>query len=75
MFHEILIALISSCVPALASIIVVIMKMDTNNALQDERIKELTREVRKHNDFASRIPRIEEKILAVDDRVKRLECA
>lgn len=75
MMHDIIIALITSCVPALASIIVVAMKMDSSNALQDERIKTLTREVRVHNDFAKRIPRIEEKIVAIDDRVKKLECA
>lgn len=73
MMHDVILALITSCIPALASIIVVALKLDSNNAIQDERIKELTREVRIHNDFASRIPRIEERMIAIDDRVEKLE--
>lgn len=37
-------------------------KIDTNQAILKEQITELTREVRIHNDFATRIPVIEEKI-------------
>lgn len=39
-------------------------------AIQEERITELTREVRKHNCFAERIPRVETKL---EDAVKRIE--
>ena len=37
-------------------------QLEINQAVQNTKIEELTREVRKHNDFASRIPVIEEKI-------------
>lgn len=37
-------------------------KIDTNQAILKEQITELTREVRLHNDFATRIPVIEEKL-------------
>ena len=40
-------------------------KMTTAQAVTDERISELTREVRMHNDFARRIPVIEERIKIV----------
>ena len=40
--------------------------LDKNQAVLKEQIQELTREVRLHNDFATRVPILEEKI-------KRLE--
>lgn len=48
-------------------------EMKTSQAVTDERIGELTREVRLHNDFARRIPVIEEHLMAVDRRLKDLE--
>ena len=35
----------------------------------DEKIKELTREVREHNNFAKRMPVVEEKISNVEEKV------
>ena len=45
----------------------------TAQAVTDERISELTREVRMHNDFARRIPVIEEQIRVANHRVSDLE--
>ncbi|MEE1239442.1 MAG: hypothetical protein UHO61_05915 [Acutalibacteraceae bacterium] len=45
----------------------------TAQAVTDERICELTREVRMHNDFARRIPVIEEQIRVANHRVADLE--
>ena len=45
----------------------------TAQAVTDERISELTREVRMHNDFARRIPVIEEQIRVANHRVADLE--
>ena len=45
----------------------------TAQAVTDERISELTREVRLHNDFARRIPVIEEQIRVANHRVADLE--
>lgn len=47
--------------------------MKTAQAVTDERISELTREVRVHNDFAKRIPVIEEKINVANHRISDLE--
>ena len=44
----------------------------TAQAVTDERISELTREVRMHNDFARRIPVIEEQIRVANHRVADL---
>ena len=45
----------------------------TAQAVTDERISELTREVRLHNNFAQRIPVIEEQIKVVNHRIGDLE--
>ena len=51
------------------------MKSDikTAQAVTNERINELTREVRMHNDFATRIPVLEEKIDVANHRISDLE--
>ena len=48
-------------------------EMKTGQAVTDERISELTREVRMHNDFARRIPVIEEQVKVINHRVKDIE--
>ena len=48
-------------------------EMKTVQAVMEERIEELTREVRIHNDFARRIPVIEEQMKVVNHRVSDLE--
>ena len=45
----------------------------TSQAVTDTKIENLTQEVRKHNDFASRIPVMEEQISHLDKRVDQLE--
>lgn len=40
--------------------------LDKHNAVQDTKIEELTREVRQHNDFATRIPVIEQRVTALE---------
>lgn len=47
--------------------------MKTAQAVTDEQIKELTREVRLHNNFAQRIPVLEEQVRVVNHRVADLE--
>ncbi len=42
-------------------------------AVTDEKIDELTREVRDHNGFAKRMPVVEEKLKVVDHRLEDLE--
>lgn len=47
--------------------------LKTAQAVNNEKIAELTREVHLHNDFARRIPVIEEQIKTVNHRIKDLE--
>lgn len=47
--------------------------LSTRQAVTDEKIAELTREVRLHNNFAQRVPVIEEQIKAANHRIEDLE--
>ena len=41
-------------------------ELDKQNAVQNTKLEELTREVRQHNDFAVRIPVIEQRVTALE---------
>lgn len=44
-----------------------------NQAVTDTKIDELTREVREHNNFARRMPVVEEQIKVINHRIADLE--
>lgn len=48
-------------------------KLETSQAVTDCKIDELTREVREHNNFAKRMPVVEEQIKVINNRIKDLE--
>ena len=48
-------------------------KLDKKQAVTDAKLEELTREVREHNNFARRVPVLEEKMKVVNHRVDHLE--
>jgi len=45
----------------------------TAQAVTDEQLRELTREVREHNNFARRMPVVEEQIKGIHHRLESLE--
>ena len=47
--------------------------LEKAQAVTDEKIEELTREVREHNNFAKRIPVVEEQIKVINHRINDLE--
>lgn len=47
--------------------------LDKAQAVTDTKIEELTREVREHNNFARRMPVVEEKIKVINHRLDDLE--
>lgn len=47
--------------------------LEKAQAVTDTRIEELTREVREHNNFARRVPVLEEKAKVADHRISDLE--
>lgn len=48
-------------------------KIATAQAVTDAKLESLTEEVRKHNNFATRVPVLEEKISHLDDEIKELK--
>ena len=47
--------------------------IQTSQAVTDRKLEELTREVREHNNFARRVPVIEEQIEVINHRIEDLE--
>ena len=81
---QIIASIITSVVSLAGTIIAVIVGMNksakaaeknaaVHQAVTNERIEELTREVRKHNNFAERLPVIEEKVKVINHRLDDLE--
>lgn len=48
-------------------------ELERHQAVTDTKIEELTREVRKHNNFAERVPVIEEQIKSVQHRIDSMK--
>lgn len=48
-------------------------KIELSQAVTDTRLEELTREVREHNNFARRVPVMEEQLKVVNHRITDLE--
>ena len=51
----------------------VIISNNKHQAVSDTKLEELTREVREHNNFAKRVPVVEEQIKVINHRIKDLE--
>lgn len=47
--------------------------LEKAQAVTDTKLEELTREVRKHNNFAERMPVVEEQIKTINQRLDRFE--
>ena len=62
-------AVISGAVTLLASLIA----NSRSRAITDTKLEELTREVREHNNFARRMPVVEEQIKVINHRIADLE--
>lgn len=81
---EILVPLVVALITGGCSILAVVLtnnhandkmhsEITTSQAVTKEQLKELTREVRTHNDFAIRIPVLEQEIKNLKARVASLE--
>ena len=69
--NEIIVALITGGV-TLAG---VLLSNQKAQAMTETKIEELTREVREHNNFARRVPVVEEQIKVINHRIEDLEDA
>ena len=79
MTPEIIIALISGLATVLSVVLTnrqsgraIDAKLEKAQAVTDTRLSELTREVREHNDFARRVPVLEEQMRTVNRRIDEL---
>lgn len=86
--HPVLTSLLVACIPALMSLVGIIVtvkdgnskmiiqfkhELELHEAVQDEKISELTREVRAHNTFGDRISALETRTEVLDTLVNRKE--
>ena len=51
----------------------VLIANNKNQAVMEAKMEDLTREVREHNNFAKRMPVVEEQIKAINHRIDDLE--
>lgn len=66
-------ALIAAVISGVVTLAGVLIANSKAQAVTDVKIEELTREVRKHNSFAEKIPVIEEQIKVANHRIDDLE--
>ena len=69
MSESIIVALISGGLTLMG----VLIANSRTQAVTDTKLEELTREVREHNNFAKRMPVIEEQIKVINHRIGDLE--
>lgn len=70
---NIIAAIITAVVTGGITFLGVILANNKAQAVTEVKIEELTREVRKHNGFAEKIPVIDEKIKVINHRIEDLE--
>ena len=66
-------AIIVAIITGAVTLFGVLISNSKAQAITDTKLEELTREVREHNNFARRMPVIEEQIKGIDRRLNDLE--
>ena len=67
--EAIIVALVSGGI----TLVGVLIANSKTQAVMDTKLEELTREVREHNNFAKRMPVVEEQITVINHRISDLE--
>lgn len=80
MSEGIIIAILSGVFTLTGTIITVIVGMSKTSksievaqAVTNEKINNLTEEVKRHNEFTQRLPVLEEKVCGIDSRLREVE--
>ena len=75
-----MVALITGGISLIGSVLTILMttkkteeSMRISQAVMEQKIVDLTREVQKHNGFAERLPVVEEQIKVINHRIDDLE--
>lgn len=64
-----------SVIVAVLTLVGVLASNSKSQAVTETKLEELTREVREHNNFAKRMPVVEEQIKVINHRIEDLEQA
>lgn len=66
-------SIIAAVITGAVTLIGVLIANGKSQAVTETKLDELTREVREHNNFARRMPVVEEKIKVINHRIEDLE--
>lgn len=66
-------AIITALITGGVTLLGVIIANGRSQAVMETKVDELTREVREHNNFAKRMPVVEEQIKVINHRIEDLE--
>lgn len=69
------ISLIGSVIVGMLTLVGVLSSNSKAQAVTETKLEDLTREVREHNNFAKRMPVVEEQIKVINHRIDDLEDA
>lgn len=69
MSESLLVAIIPAVITGAITLLGVILTNGKHDAVIDTKLEELTREVRKHNNFAERVPVIEKQLQNIEEKV------
>lgn len=82
MTESIIVAIITGVLTLVGTVITVlsanrktISSLEIQQAKTDQKIENLTKEVQKHNNFAERMPVVEEQIKTINEKLTKLEKA
>ena len=65
--------IITALITGAVTLMGVLISNSKSQAVTDTKLEELTREVREHNNFAKRMPVVEEQIKVINHRIDDLE--
>lgn len=66
-------AIITAIISGVITLVGVLIANNKNQAVIETKVEDLTREVREHNNFAKRMPVVEEQIKVINHRIDDLE--
>ena len=66
-------SILSALIAGAVTLIGVLISNSRSQAVTDTKLEELTREVREHNNFARRVPILEEQMKVANHRIADLE--
>lgn len=67
-------AVVTAIITGGLTLLGVLISNNKQQAVTTTKVDELTREVREHNNFAKRMPVVEEQIKVINHRIDDLEC-